>query len=168
MALSEGELYACYRRLEKPLFNVLYRWLWNAAECQDVLHDAFVRVWSLRDRVDAARLDALVWTAALNVARNRLRWQRLRRGTAVAAATADDDPFQATERVQRDRRLRLALARLPRALRAVLLLSEFGGLSLAQIAQILRVPPGTVGSRKHVALQRLRAALGEDDHDDSR
>lgn len=166
MALSEGELYTCYRRLEKPLFNVLYRWLWNAAECQDVLHDAFVRVWGRRGRVDAARLDALVWTTALNLARNRLRWQRLRHGAAVAAAPAEDDPFEATALAQRDRRLRAALARLPRALRSVLLLSEFGGLPIAQIAVILAIPPGTVGSRKHVALQRLRDALAQEGGDE--
>ncbi|MEO8801888.1 MAG: sigma factor, partial [Rudaea sp.] len=69
MALSEAELYACYRRMERPLYNVLYRWLWQAQDCQDLIHDAFVRVWDRRAQVDAKRLDNLVWTTALNLAR---------------------------------------------------------------------------------------------------
>lgn len=163
MALSEAQLYACYRRLEKPLYNVLYRWLWQPADCQDVIHDAFVRVWDRRDRVDAARLDALVWSTTLNLARNRLRWLSLRRfvhadepATAVAA-----EPYEAALRSERDRRLRAALDTLSAPLRQVLLLAEFGGLNMAQIAQLLHIPAGTVGSRRHQALRRLRHLLEE-------
>ena len=79
MTLRQDALYASYRRLERPLYNVFYRQLWQAEDCQDVIHDACVRVWEKRDRVDQVTLDALVWTTALNLARNRLRWRKLRR-----------------------------------------------------------------------------------------
>lgn len=164
MALSEDALYACYRRMEKPLYNVLYRWLWQPQECQDAIHDAFMRVWEKRARVDATRLDKLVWTTALNLARNRLRWRSLWRFAEPDedAAAADDGPLETTERRQRDQRLRAALATLPRAMRQVLLLSEFGGLGVAEIAEVLGIPTGTVGSRKHQALARLRTQLEEE------
>ena len=164
MALSEDALYACYRRMEKPLYNVLYRWLWQPQECQDTIHDAFMRVWEKRARVDATRLDKLVWTTALNLARNRLRWRGLWRFAEPdeGATAADDGPLETTERWQSDQRLRAALATLPRAMRQVLLLSEFGGLGVAEIAEVLGIPTGTVGSRKHQALARLRAHLNEE------
>jgi RNA polymerase sigma-70 factor, ECF subfamily len=166
MALSEGELFACYRRLEKPLYNVLFRWLWQAQDCQDVIHDAFLRVWRARARVDAARLDKFVWTAALNLARNRLRWRNVWRFAAVDTEVSDDrDPVEVAAQHQRDMRLRVALDRLPREQREVVLLSEFGGLSTAEIADVLHIPPGTVGSRKHIALSQLRRELSENDHD---
>lgn len=164
MALGEGELYACYQRLEKPLYNVLYRWLWQAQDCQDLIHDAFLRVWDRRARVDAARLDALVWTTALNLARNRLRWRALWRSSEPdPQAAADDDPLAETERRIQEQRLRKALDGLPRAMREALLLAEFGGLGIAEIAEVLGVPAGTVGSRKHQALARLRKALEDSD-----
>lgn len=166
MALGEGELYACYRRLEQPLYNVLYRWLWHAQDCQDLIHDAFLRVWDRRERIDAARVDALVWTTALNLARNRLRWRRLWRGDALdAQAAADDDPLDEAARGLDRRRLRGALEALPRGLREVLLLAEFGGLAGAEIAAVLGIPPGTVASRRHHALARLRVLLKEDRHE---
>lgn len=162
MALSESDLYACYRRLEKPLFNVLYRWLWQTQDCQDILHDAFLRLWDRRARIDASRVDQLAWTTALNFARNRLRWRRLWRFSEPDAdAGSDDDPIAHVQRRQRDTRLRTALDALPRAQRDVLLLSEFGGLDTNEIADLLRIPTGTVGSRKHQALAKLRAALGD-------
>lgn len=162
MALGEGELYACYQRLEKPLYNVLYRWLWQTQDCQDLIHDAFVRVWDRRARIDAARVDAVVWTTALNLARNRLRWRASwRRGELDPLAAAGDDPLAEAARLLELRRLRAALERLPRALREVLLLAEFGGLGGAEIAQVLGIPPGTVASRRHHALARLRLILKE-------
>lgn len=164
MALSEAQLYACYRRMEKPLYNVLYRWLWQAQDCQDIIHDAFVRVWDRRAQVDTQRLDNLVWTTALNLARNKLRWRTLWRFVdGDERASAPSDPAIEAERMQREGRLRDALQRLPSTQRHVLLLAEFGGLSTAAIAQVLDIPLGTVGSRKNSAMSRLRQQLQEDD-----
>lgn len=167
MALSESELYVCYQRLERPLFNVLYRVLWNRHECEDLMHDAFLRIWQRRDRVDASRVDSLVWVAALNLARNRLRWQRLWRTEAFDADWPDTEltPEQSFDKVMQQRRLHKALIRLPAAMREVLLLGEFAELSHTDIAAVLRIPAGTVGSRRHQALSRLRILLTEDEYD---
>lgn len=160
MALSEGELYVCYRRMEKSLYNVLYRWLWQAQDCQDTIHDAFLRIWHQRDRVDAVRLESLVWTTSLNLARNRLRWRKLWRfAEPDADAVADADPVEDAARRESEARLRRAIDRLPTAQRQVLLLSEFGGMTTAQIAALLNVKAGTVGSRKNIALTRLHEFL---------
>lgn len=159
MTLSTDALYASYRRLERPLFNVLYRQLWQREDCEDVIHDAFVRIWARRDKVDVATLDALVWTTALNLARNRLRWRRLWRR---APLDADALPTEgASEDFLATRRLRTALRRLPAASRDVLLLSEFSGLRGEEIARVLGIPAGTVASQKHHALGRLRRLLEE-------
>lgn len=159
MVLREEALYASYRRLERPLFNVLYRQLWQREDCQDVIHDAFVRVWERRAKVDEATLDALVWTTALNLARNRLRWRRLWRFTPLDE-DAPDDAREAGDFLAA-RRLRSAMRQLPATSRDVLLLSEFSGLRGDEIARVLGIPAGTVASRKHQAMARLKALLGE-------
>jgi RNA polymerase sigma factor (sigma-70 family) len=166
VALTERGLYACYQRLERPLFNVLYRMLWNRHECQDLMHDAFLRMWERRDQVDAERLDSLVWVSAMNLARNRLRWQRLWRTETFDAEWPDAEPTpeQVLDAVTQQHRLHAALQRLPAAMREVVLLSEFAELSQADIATALDIPPGTVASRRHHALNKLRTLLTEDDH----
>jgi len=157
--LGEPALLAAYRRLETPLYNVLYRMLWNPHDCQDAIHDAFLRVWARRAQVREEGLDALLYATALNLARNRLRWQRLRQLAGVPADTvsAADDPATDAERAG----LRRALAAMPRGAREVLQLSEFGGLPGDEVARVLGIPVGTVGSRKHAAMRWLRDALGE-------
>ena len=167
MALGERDLYACYQRLERPLFDVLYRMLWNRHECEDLMHDAFLRVWRHREKVAPVSLDALVWVSALNLARNRLRWQRLWRSEAFDAEWPDQSPTpeESANRLMQQRRLHDALKRLPGAMREVVLLSRFAELSHGEIASLLQIPSGTVASRLHQALGRLQALLSEGGND---
>lgn len=58
--------------------------------------------------------------------------------------------------------LRQAVARLPRDLRAVVVLRYFTGLTLAETAQALGVPAGTVSTRQRRALSLLRLELTEE------
>ena len=161
MPIDEADLVASYRRVEHPLYNALYRMLWDAQECQDMIHDAYLRLWQRKARVDAGRIDALAWTAALNLARNRLRWRRLR-GWPAAPETMDaiaggGDPQAAAEQAG----LHAALRRLPVAMLEVVLMAEFSGMAAREIAQVLGIPEGTVASRRHGALQRMKQWLGD-------
>lgn len=167
MALRESDLYRCYQRLERPLFNVLYRMLWNQQDCQDLIQEAFLRVWQRRKRVDTKRLDGLIWTVALNLARNRLRWRLLWRSEPMDAEWPDSrqSPEKLTEELSQQERLHVALAKLPIGLRDVVLLAEFSELSQAEISTVLSIPRGTVASRRHHALKKLRLLLSETDHD---
>ena len=161
MAIDENDLLAAYRRLDVRLHSAIQRLLWDAQESQDVIHDAFLRVWSARERVDAARVDALLWSSALNLARNRLRWNGLRRwlGLGEGDIASEEDPARGAELAG----LRAALAKLTQSQREVLLLGEFGGFDTREMAQMLRIPPGTVATRRHHAVKQLRRLLGESD-----
>src|SRR4051794_886636 len=72
-ALDKPTLEALYMKLEKPMFNVVYRWTWNASDAQDVVQEAFLNIWKARDRVDLATVEPLLYRAALNLASNRRR-----------------------------------------------------------------------------------------------
>jgi RNA polymerase sigma-70 factor (ECF subfamily) len=153
-----------YMKLEKPMFNVVYRWLWDAAEAQDVTQEAFLRVWNARDRVDVATVEPLLYRTALNLASNRRRSQRLWRWLgideardAASGAPASDD---ALESARTRKRVQAAISALPERLRQVVVLSEFSELSYAQIGEALGIPAGTVGSRRNAALAALATALG--------
>lgn len=160
MPLDEAALIAAHRRLERGLYNAAYRLLWDPQESQDMVQEACLKVWKQRERVDAGTVDALLWTTVLNLARNRLRWRSLWRWTGL-----DDDAFDATtppERRAEEARLRRALQALPAAQRDVILLSEYGGFDTAEIARMLRIPAGTVASRKHQGVAKLRASMESD------
>lgn len=57
-----------------------------------------------------------------------------------------------------------AVERLPRQLRAVVVLRYFSGYTLAETAEILGLPPGTVSTRQRKALNLLRLELSEEEN----
>lgn len=59
--------------------------------------------------------------------------------------------------------LRDAVERLPQELRAVVALRYFAGYTLAETAEILGIPPGTVSTRQRRALALLRLELSEEE-----
>jgi len=63
-SMREDDLERLYARLEKPLCNVVFRWVWNMDDAQD----AFVRLWRMRARVDLATVELLIYKIALNLA----------------------------------------------------------------------------------------------------
>ena len=88
-----------YRRLEKPLYNVVYRVIWDAAESQDVVQDAFLRCWRRKDDIRAEGFKALLFRTALNLASNRRRRTRVWRMVGVAALDDVADESASTRRI---------------------------------------------------------------------
>ena len=58
--------------------------------------------------------------------------------------------------------LKEAVSRLPADLRAVIILRYFQGLTLAETAETLDIPPGTVSTRQRKALSLLKLELSEE------
>jgi RNA polymerase sigma-70 factor (ECF subfamily) len=146
-----------YRRLEKPLYNVVYRVIWDAAESQDVVQETFLRCWRHREDIRAEGFKALLFRTALNLASNRRRRARIWR--MVGIATIDNVPDEGAAHAPIGASLRAALDSLPEALRNVLLLTELAGMTYPEVAAALGIAEGTVGSRRTRALALLRERL---------
>lgn len=147
-----------YRGLEKPLYNVVYRWLWDRMESQDVVQEAFLRCWRARDRIRAETFKAFVFRTALNLAANRRRRNKLWRLVSFDSLPNEPQdvrggPSVVSPRIQR------AIDELPDRLKRVLLLCELAGMSYGEVAAATGVKEGTVGSRRNRALALLRERL---------
>lgn len=160
MDLNDAERWVeHYRALEKPLYNVVYRWLWDRAASQDIVQESFLRCWRRRDRVRMDTLKPLLFRTAINLAANLRRrrrlWQLVSWDTLPDERAHDGaDTHVVSEAVRR------AIDALPEDLRRVITLSELAGLSYREIAAITGIKEGTVGSRRSRALALLRRELG--------
>lgn len=162
--LDEATLEKIYVKLEKRLFNVVYRSVWNDNDALEIVQDAFLRVWRARDRVDVATVEPLLYKTALNLASNKRRSSRVWRflGLESAAENPSDAAAsdEALETERRRARVKKAIDALPERLREVVLLAEYAELSYDEIGKTLGIPAGTVGSRRNAALARLAEELG--------
>lgn len=125
-----------------------------AGAAEDLLQDTFVRALKRRDRLAAAVSHrAYLFGIARHVGLDALR--RMKPGGEAAE-------LPGTPEVQPDERLetmRVAISELPSLHREVLLLKLQQELSYEEIAEALDIPVGTVRSRLHHAVLRLRQAL---------
>jgi RNA polymerase sigma-70 factor (ECF subfamily) len=130
-------------------------------DAQDVVHDAVLLGWrkfgSLRD---PARFDAWFGRIVLNLCRDRLRARRRGQvreaelGAQMELGRRDEFGLVA----YRDA-LASAFPKLDPDLQLVIALRFYRDLQLDAIADLLGIPLGTVKSRLHTGLQRLRAEL---------
>jgi RNA polymerase sigma factor (sigma-70 family) len=134
----------------------------DAQEAEDAVQDALAIAWQRFDGLrEPDRYGAWFDRIVINGCRDRLR----RRGTVRFIPLAADvdpagrDPFQAF--LERDALL-AGLGRLTSDERIVVVLRFWADLSLEAIADRLDWPLGTVKSRLHRALGRLRATLDRD------
>lgn len=137
----------------------------DRAKAQDVVQETFLRVWRNPKVLDQSGGSARGWL--FTVARRIVidEWRTARRRPELVTADlpdrADADRPGEAERIV-DRQLVLsALRTLTPEHRAVLLECYFRGASVAQAAQSLGLPEGTVKSRAHYALRALRVAVDD-------
>jgi RNA polymerase sigma-70 factor (ECF subfamily) len=84
----------------------------------------------------------------------------------VSAAELGGSPSQEVAAADERRLLLLGLRRIPLDLQICLELHYWEGMAVADIAEVLSVPPGTVKSRLHRAREQLRLRI-QDMHDDA-
>jgi RNA polymerase sigma-70 factor (sigma-E family) len=130
----------------------------DAALAEDAVAEAFARAWTRWPQVRACEQPAAwVMRVALNQAKDRFRRRRVeqRRAPAVTPPEAVYDPPP-----QADQRLWDAVRALPRQERTLIALRYVADLSQPEIAEVLRIPVGTVASGLNRARHKLGAALG--------
>jgi len=163
---QEGSLEALERLIERWQ-DRLWRLAWRLTDDEQAAWDVIQEAWIVVSRRIAWLQDPAAFPAwAYQITSNKSRdWIR-RRQRVRRADEAYAERWQEAERARTDRQymdLREALADLPGPDRAILSLRYEDGFRTAEIAEILKIPPGTVKSRLHYARQGLRRFLEEED-----
>ncbi|MEO7459805.1 MAG: SigE family RNA polymerase sigma factor [Acidimicrobiales bacterium] len=155
-----ADLESVYRAEYRSLVRLASLLVDDVGTCEEIVQEAFVRVWQRRPGLRAAdRLPAYLRSAVLNGARSELRRRVVRRRplapppasapSAETTALADDPSREVLD----------ALRSLPERQREVLALRYYLDLSEAQIAATLEISPGAVKTHAHRGLATLAERL---------
>ena len=167
-----------YRRYRRPLLDFIYRMVMNAADAEDLCQEAFLRVIRGKKKYEAtAQFKTWLFQIALNLCRGRLRRMKHRSHLSLNASvlSQDDeevelqelipdtspDPVECVETNELETLVQQAITSLPEDQRSVVILREYQGLKLSEIAEIMNCPVGTVKSLNHRAHQKLEKILAK-------
>lgn len=135
-------------------------------DAEDAVHDAAATAWShWADLRDPERFEAWFGRILINTCRDRLRRRRRRIVEIVRSPAPAEHPLipdHADARALRDL-IRGSLTRLSPDERIVVVLRFDEDLTVPAIGRLIGVPEGTVKSRLHHALAKLRTVIEEAD-----
>ncbi len=183
-ACKEGSVQAFERLVDRHkdhLVNFFYGMCNDRALAEDLAQDVFVKLYRYRDRYEpSGKFTSYMFTIARNHWYDHLRKVKRRpdpvslehpvgkdeEGADLKTLLSDDrvdEPFQELDDERRREVLHDLVSRLPEDQRMVVVLSCFEHRTHKEISERLDVPEGTVKSRKHLAIKKLKNwAQGEE------
>ncbi len=163
---DDAALATLYDRYGRAAYGLALRIVRDPSLAEDAVQEGFLAAWRGAARFDAARAKVSTWLLSLV---HHKAVDLVRREAARPAQPTDtlpergdgadlaDDVLAGFERA----RVEAALARLSEPQRQVLTLAYFDGFTQSELADRLGEPIGTIKSRTHAALARLRDLLAE-------
>ncbi len=164
-------------RYKGRIYGYLYRMTGNAEDAEDLTQEVFVRMYSHIHSFRAeASLSTWLFRIAGNLCVDAFRRKKKERGVVSsldATLFSDDEDSSATRdvpdlkaapeilfsRKELGGQIEAALAKLPPKLRSAVVLHDIEGLAYEEIAEVEKVPLGTVKSRIFNARVALREQL---------
>ena len=159
---SVADLTSTYQEHYRPLVRLASLLLDDVGACEEVVQDAFVKVWQRGPALRSPdRLPAYLRSAVLNGARSRLRHRGVVRRHLASVEAPQSEPAAESTALSHDpdRAVLHALRRLPDRQREVLALRYYLDLSEAEIATTLGISAGSVKTHAHRGLAALAAEL---------
>jgi RNA polymerase sigma-70 factor (ECF subfamily) len=151
------------RRYKRPVVNFIFRMLGNAQDAADVAQDVFVRVYQNLDSYrHETKFSTWLFALARNAAIDRIRWRSRHRTESIESAPeimASSGTAEEVNAREISDQIAAAIVRLPEDQKTAIVLSEYHGMSYAEIAGVMRCSEKSVESRLYRAKQTLRVAL---------
>lgn len=157
------------------VFGLLVKQCRDRELAEELTQATFVQLVTHLDRYDEqGRFEPWLFRIAMNKLRDEMRRRGRQARTMSAVESSDDEaapslaqmasaddggPLEQMTHAERLEQLRLAVEKLPEDDREVLYMRHTAGMSFAQIAEAMDKPLGTVLSRMHRALGKLRKVM---------
>ena len=168
---GDSEAFATlYDRHSRSAYSLAYRMMGERQSAEDLVQDAFLKVWRSSGSYRADRASVRTWV--LSIVHNRgvdqLRSTASRRRTqdrvqASAPKSQPSEAFTKTWRNSQRDQVREALNTLPDEQLKILELAYFSGYTHVEIADLLDLPLGTVKGRLRLGLKKIKGYFDSQD-----
>lgn len=156
--MTTKEFEAYFRKLYLPLGMYALRLVDDADVAEDMVQDAFVKVWQyIEDGGEIENFPSFIYRSVRNACLSYLR----NRYETVSESEIPEAGEEEIDTSIRDARIWRAIDDLPRKCREVFLMSKRDGLTNEEIAEEMGISIKTVKNQMTKAYGRLREALSD-------
>ena len=148
-----------YDQYATDVLRVCYFYLSDREKAEDVCQDVFVRLMTTHPLLQPGREKSWLLKVALNRCRDLWRGAWLKR-VILGGPTFEliPAPDEFSRRVDQQAMMS-AINQLPATFKEVILLHYYQGMNIAEIAQMLELPEGTISSRLRRGRKKLESIL---------
>jgi RNA polymerase sigma-70 factor (family 1) len=152
-----------YHDYGKTIWNFLYFKCGDNAQANDLVQDAFIKLWQNCKKVPREKAKSFLYTVSKNMFLNQVAHQKVVLQYAQLQPHKMDtqSPQYLLEEKQYHEKLQNAIANLTEAQRTAFLLNRIEGKKYAEIAEILDISVKAVEKRISYALASLREEIEE-------
>jgi len=146
-----------YTLLKQPLYSFIYRYTRDEQFSIDIVQDTFMKLQRYKNDYNPrnGKLKSYLFQIAYRLMITKMNRRKKWRSLLPFLAPTKNEEFHHSDRIT----VREAVANLPEIQRAVVLLFYYHDMPQEEIANILGIPKGTVKSRLHNALKKLKEEL---------
>lgn len=159
-----------YHRHARRLMGFFFRQMnGDEALAADLTQDAFLRVWTARDRFSGTSFRTWLLTIGYNLVKNHFRHSGHQREyeqflLQTQQEETDNGIIEKMEKHAFDQALRQLLEKMPPESRLLFSFRFEEELTVPEIANLMEIPEGTVKSRLHILTQTLKQKFSQYDH----
>jgi len=175
---SEAAYRELLTRYERPVFSLIFRMVRDRETAEDLSQETFIKVLNNLDRYSPEfKFSSWLFKIANNLTIDHLRRRRVNtisiegapdavtaesaKATSIAVVSGDESPLEELESRELGSAIESAIGKLRPEYRACIMLRHVEDKSYEEIAEIVKLPLGTVKTYIHRARHELRAALGD-------
>jgi len=175
---SEAAYRELLTRYERPVFSLVFRMVRDREMAEDLSQETFIKVLNNLDRYSPEfKFSSWLFKIANNLTIDHLRRRRLdtisiegapdaitsesARATSITVVSGNESPLEELESKELGSAIERAIGKLRPEYRACIMLRHVEDKSYEEIAEIVKLPLGTVKTYIHRARHELRTALGD-------
>ena len=175
---SEAAYRELLTRYERPVFSLIFRMVRDREMAEDLAQETFIKVLNNLDRYSPEfKFSSWLFKIANNLTIDHLRRRRVdtisiegapdavtaesAKATSIAVVSGDESPLEELESRELGTAIERAIGKLRPEYRACIMLRHVEDKSYEEIAEIVKLPLGTVKTYIHRARHELRVALGD-------
>lgn len=158
---EESVYHRVFNSLSASLYNFIYFKCGNSAQAEDLVQEAFIKLWENCEKVPRVKAKSFLYTVCNNAFLNEVAHKKvvLKHAEKTGPSINDQSPLFVLEEKEFEQKLQNAIAGLTEAQRTAFLLNRIEGKKYREIAEILDISVKAVEKRMSQALDSLRTEL---------